>query len=228
MELDSIDSFDDIIVGDADDGRRGGGFLPEGMQIKYTFTERWETKNGDDITGKIVSASRHDPHPGRWSKDGNPVGPPRILGPGEQYPGHRSPERSIPKDRMAAGLRRASCAGRWRNQNVMVFGNLATMERYVWPSQMTTIGQLIAVRELTEKVKRMRQFRGARVFAKIGFSKCLFPTRYGERQRPHLQIVGWVEPTDEGLKQIDPRLLPSRNRYLHRRRNLTPRRVHGR
>jgi hypothetical protein len=66
------------------------------------------------------------------------------------------------------------------------------------------------VRELNDRVKRMRQFRGGRVFAKVAFSRRLFPTRYNrEQQRPHLEIVGWVEPTEHGLVQIDPRLLPN-------------------
>ena len=37
LELDSIDSFDDTEVsGDDGSGRSGGGFLPEGMVIKFT------------------------------------------------------------------------------------------------------------------------------------------------------------------------------------------------
>jgi hypothetical protein len=144
----------------------------------------------------------------RWGKDGKPVGPPRVLGPGEQYRDVEAVNETIPKEEWLPGFEKGKLRGPVENQNVVVFGNLATMERYVWPSVMTTIGSAIAVRELNERVKRMRHFRGARVYAKVGFSKCLFPTRYGERQRPHLQITGWVEPTEHGLAEIDSRLLP--------------------
>ena len=206
LELDSIDSFDDIIVGGADNRSQGGGFLPEGVQIKYTLTERWETKPGADITGKVVLHLDTLRTQVRWGKNGNPVGPPHILGPGEQYQDTEALNEAIPKEEWVPGFD-GKMRGPLQNQNVVVFGDLATMERYVWPSPVTTIGSAICVRELTEKVQRMRQFRGGRVFAKIGFTKCIFPTRYGERQRPHLQILGWVEPTDDGLMQIDPRLL---------------------
>ena len=144
-----------------------------------------------------------------WGNDGKPVAPPRILGPGEQYPDVEAMNEKIPKDRWRPGFKEGELRGPMANQNVMVFGNLATMERYIWPSETTTIGSSIAVRELTEKVKRMRKFRGARVFAKVKFSKCSFPTGYGPRQRPYFEILGWVEPTEHGLVQIDPqRLLP--------------------
>ena len=68
----------------------------------------------------------------------------------------------------------------------------------------------IAVRELSERVKRARKFRGARVYGKVKLSKCSFPTRYNKlQQRPHLEIIKFVEPTEEGLREIDPNAAPS-------------------
>jgi hypothetical protein len=209
-EVDSIDSFDDAVAsGDDGDGRRGGGFLPEGMVIKYTNAQQWENKNGEIITDKVVIHLDTIRTVVEWGNDGKPVASPRILGPGEQYPDVEAMNEKIPKDRWRPGYKEGELRGPMANQNVMVFGNLATMERYVWPSETTTIGSSLAVRELTGQVKRMRKFRGARVFAKIKFSKCPFPTGYGLRQRPHLKLLGWVESTEHGLVQIDPQhLLP--------------------
>jgi hypothetical protein len=210
LELDSIDDFDDSIIDGDGGGRSGGGFLPDGMRIKFTRTERWEDNNGNDTTGKVVLHLDTLRTEVRWGKDGKPVSPPRVLGPGEQYRDTEAVNETIPKEEWLPGFEKGQLRGPVQNQNVVVFGNLATMERYVWPSPVTTTGSAIAVRELNERVKRMRHFRGARVFAKVGFSRCLFPTRYNrEQQRPHLEIIGWVEPTAHGLVQIDPRLLPS-------------------
>jgi hypothetical protein len=210
IELDSIDDFDDTITGGDGSGQSGGAFLPDGVRVKFTRTERWEDNNGNDITGKVALHLDTIRTEVRWGKDGKPVGPPRVLGPGEQYRDVEAVNETIPKDEWLPGFEKGQLRGPVQNQNVVVFGNLATMERYVWPSPVMTVGSAIAVRELNDRVKRMRQFRGGRVFAKVRFSRCLFPTRYNrEQQRPHLEIVGWVEPTEHGLVQIDPRLLPN-------------------
>ena len=131
----------------------------------------------------------------------------RVLNRAEQYRDTDAVNEAVPKEEWLPGYEKGQLRGPVQNQNVLIFGDLATMEKFVWPSPTSTIGSSIAVRELNAKVQRMRAFRGARVFAKVRLSKCLFPTRYGERQRPHLEIVGWVEPTEHGLAQIDPRLL---------------------
>jgi hypothetical protein len=210
LELDSIDDFDDSIAGGEGPRSGGGGFLPDGTHFSYKKTERWVTKAGDDITGKIFLHLDTQRTEVRWGKDGMPVGPPRVLGPGELYRDTDAVNETIPKEEWLPGFEKGELRGPVQNQNVCVFGDLATMERYVWPSPTTTIGSAICVRELNDRVKRMRAFRGGRVFAKVRLAKTLFPTRYNrEQQRPHLEIVGWIEPTEHGLVQIDPRLLPS-------------------
>jgi hypothetical protein len=209
MEIDSIDDFDDTIVG-GEGGRGASGFLPEGGQIKFTRTERWENKAGEDLTGTVILHLDTLRTEVRWGKDGKPVGPPRILGPGEQYRDTDAINETIPKSEWVAGFEKGELRGPVQNQNVVVLGNLATMERYVWPSPVTTIGSAICVRELCERVKRARKFRGGRVYAKVKFARAPFPTRYNKlQQRPHLEIISFVEPTEDGLREIDPNATPS-------------------
>jgi hypothetical protein len=207
LELDSIDDFDDSITGGDGGGRSGGGFLPDGMRIKFTKTERWEDNNGTDITGKVLvhlDTLRTEVH---WGKDGKPIAPPRILGPGEQYRDVDAINEAIDKSEWLPGFEKGKLRGPVQNQNVVVLGNLATMERFVWPSPVTTIGSAIAVRELNTQVQRMRAYhKGRRVYAKIELATCVFPTSYGPRQRPRLQILGFCEPTEQGLAEIDPNL----------------------
>ena len=139
MEIDFIDDFDDTVTG-GEGGRGASGFLPEGVQIKFTRTERWETKAGEDITDKIVLHLDTVRTEVRWGKDGKPVGPPRILGPGEHIATPMLSTRTIPKSEWMPGFEKGELRGPVQNQNVMVFGNLATMDRYVWASPVTTIG----------------------------------------------------------------------------------------
>lgn len=46
LSLDSIDAFDDSVVG-ADGSTQGvGGFLPDGIVIRFTKTEKWLAETG--------------------------------------------------------------------------------------------------------------------------------------------------------------------------------------
>jgi hypothetical protein len=145
----------------------------------------------------------------QWGLDGKPVKPPHILGPDELYQSEEELNAKIPKKDWVAGFREGELRGPIQNQNVMVFGDLTTMDRYVWPSPVSTIGSAIAVSELSKRVKRMRQYRGERVFAVVKLTECIFPTNFGKRQRPYFEILDFVKPTDRGLVKIDTTALPS-------------------
>jgi hypothetical protein len=72
----------------------------------------------------------------------------------------------------------------------------------------STIGGNIAVTELVSKTKTMRRYRGA-VSPIVTLTDALFKTRYGERRRPHFQIVDWVhmggdEPPQAALPAPSP------------------------
>ena len=80
--------------------------------------------------------------------------------------------------------------GPWQRQRVVHFVDLNTMEKFTWPSG--TVGADICVCEFRERVRMMRQFRGARCFAIVTFGDAYMHTKYGGRQRPDLRIVRWI------------------------------------
>ena len=130
---------------------------------------------------------------------------PRILAPGEAYRDIDALNALIPKDRWVPGFDPGTSKGPIENQNVLVLADITmSMDRFIWPSPVTTIGSAICVRELNTRVQRMRQYRGLRVYAKVKLDKAPFPTRWNKsQQRPALTVIGWVTPTEGGLAEVD-------------------------
>jgi len=178
MELDSISDYDDTIDGDDD---RVNGYLPEGVRLKFGNIQRWENTDGTVLDGMILVHLDTQRTEVTWGKNKRPVGPPRILGPGEKFRDEQALNENIPKSEWLPGFKEGTLRGPVQNQNVCIFGDIATMGRYVWPSPLTTVGSAIAVRQLNDAVRRMRQFRGARVFAKVRLAKTDFPNNWGKR-----------------------------------------------
>jgi hypothetical protein len=216
MPLDSIDDYDATIERrDGDSGIGGaGGFLPAGERIVFSRAEDWRDQYDVSLTGKRVIHHDTIRIVTRWGLDNKPVDTPRILGPGEPFPDVDMINENIDKSEWLPAFDGTPHArGPVQNQHVMTFIDPTSMIKYVWPSPVSTIGSSICVRELTESVQRMRQFRGERVYATVEFGKCPFRTRYGERQRPTLRICGWVRPTaDHGLVPVDTKTLPGLQR----------------
>src|SRR5262249_15176323 len=55
-----------------------------------------------------------------------------------------------------------------------------------------TIGGGMCVRDLVEKTRWIRQFRGAKVYPVVALSDTFMKTRFGGRQRPHFLIKRWI------------------------------------
>jgi hypothetical protein len=63
------------------------------------------------------------------------------------------------------------------------------------------------VEKLTTQVQRMRKFYGRKpVYAQVRLSKVLFSKRYN-RTRPHLEILKFLTPTDQGFTELDANTL---------------------
>src|SRR5262249_36906747 len=65
-----------------------------------------------------------------------------------------------------------------------------TMDRFSFPTG--TVGGSIATRDLTDKVKWMRKFRGENVFAVVSLGDTFMNARFGGRQRPHFEVKRWI------------------------------------
>ena len=64
------------------------------------------------------------------------------------------------------------------------------MDHYSYPTGTT--GGAIAVRDLVDKTKWMRRFRGTHVYPVVSLSDTFMKTRFGGRQRPNFLIKRWV------------------------------------
>jgi hypothetical protein len=94
--------------------------------------------------------------------------------------------------------------GPWQKQRITYFVDLKTMDRFTWVSG--TVGADICVTEFREKVRMMRQFRGARVFAVVTLGDTFMKTRFGSRQRPDLKIQRWIMLGADGVALPAPQV----------------------
>jgi hypothetical protein len=185
--LDNFGSFDDSIQGVDDDGRSGG--ILAGLRLKFTNTARWETPDGVDYTGReltVINVRRTEVY---WSKDGLPKEV-RELAPGEKYRDLDAVNESLPRSEWREGQDGKPC-GPWQPQHVLELVNLEDMQRYSWPT--STIGGTRCICDLRDRILLMRRFRGENVYPKVRLTDTFMPTRHGGRQRPHLEIKGWIK-----------------------------------
>jgi hypothetical protein len=84
-----------------------------------------------------------------------------------------------PKDQWRQGL--SGLQGPWQAQQVVYLLNPASMETYSFPT--STVGGFISIRDLADKIKVMRRFRGP-ISPVVTLGDALMKTRFGERRRP--------------------------------------------
>jgi hypothetical protein len=86
--------------------------------------------------------------------------------------------------------------GPWQAQHVVRLFDPRTMDRFSYPTG--TVGGGMCVRDLVDRVKLMRQYRGENVYPVVTLTDTFMPTRYGGRQRPHFNIRKWIKLGDGG------------------------------
>jgi len=126
----------------------------------------------------------------KWGHDRNPLEQ-RILAPGEKFPDFEKLNADCPKSEWRE--RFGQMVGPWSGQHCLYLID-ESYNPYTWASPITTIGSAIAVRELTDQIKRVRRFRGENVYAGVELNHTHFRTKYNpDRERPHLPIKRWVK-----------------------------------
>ena len=101
-------------------------------------------------------------------------------------------------------------AGPWSGQHCLYLID-ELFNPYTWASPLTTIGSAIAVRELTDQIKRVRRLRGDNAYPVLELSHTHFPNRYKpDRERPSLAIKNWVKlGTDRAADALPPPTTPA-------------------
>jgi hypothetical protein len=181
LELDGFEGYDDSVEGSDTPSRPGMG-----VKLKY-IAPRWFDPNNEEFLKHVIGLDvlRRSQ---KWI-DERPVET-KTLGPGEPFPDVDALNEACPQNewRDAFGKR----VGPWANEHVVLFVD-DNMQRYWWPSPVTTIGSAIAVRNLVEQTRLVRHVKRKRVYPVVKLSHTFMPTAYGDRERPDLVIQRWVE-----------------------------------
>src|SRR5262249_10290902 len=83
----------------------------------------------------------------------------------------------------------------WKYTVVIYFVSPATGECFTYSN--STVGAIIAFNHLKEAVVAMRILRGSRVLPLVNLSERPMKTKFGQKLRPHLEIIGWKTPGGE-------------------------------
>ena len=125
----------------------------------------------------------------KWLTDDGPAET-IVLMPGAKFPDIEAMNAECPQSEWREKF--GKMTGPWQGEHVVLFVDPATMERYWWPSPVTTIGSAVCVRNLVSQVKLMRQFRGEHVYPVVELAHTFMNTAFGGRERPHLDIKRWI------------------------------------
>ena len=141
---------------------RGRGQVIQGQRLKFTNEATWETDDGEEIGGNPASSSPStSPVSCSAGRDQKPVET-ILLAPHQKFPDVAKLNAAVPREEWIEGPD-GNPRGPWQAQHVVYLLDPTTMDRFTFPTG--TIGGAIAVRDLTDKVKWMRRFRGENVFA---------------------------------------------------------------
>jgi hypothetical protein len=210
MNLPMSDGFDgredDSVQGE--EQKTSSNRIIQGHRLSFSLDYKWLVDDAEEFpkTGELVAIeSRRLVQ--KWV-GGVPMGH-FFVAPDEPWPNVVDMNEKCSKSEW--GEYNGKPQGPFQRQRVVYFVDLNTMQKYTWPSRVDTVGADICVREFRERVRLMRQFRGACVYAVVALRDTYMPTRYGGRQRPDLVPVRWITlgPSKTALPASAAPVLPS-------------------
>jgi hypothetical protein len=189
---DGFDGYEDRVEGDDQPERTS---VIQGTLLRFTNDFAWMTNEDDELSSTLelffIDVLRVVP---KWGPDGKPAGPPIVVEPGQRFPDVDKMNAEAPRDEWIEQF--GKMVGPYQRQHVCYLLDTATMTKYTFPT--STVGGSIAVRELVDKVKWMRKFRGAHVCPVVTLATKHMKTDYGRRERPHFIIKRWVDLGGDG------------------------------
>jgi hypothetical protein len=192
---DGFDGYSDRVEGDNSTQQPQG--LIRGNHLKFGATAQWERREGETI-GPDVKLIVTDIKRAvlKWGPNKNDRPETTIIPPGEPFPDVEAMNEAVPKDQWRQGP--AGLQGPYQSQQAVVLLEPRSMEEFTFTT--SSIGGFICVRELVDKVKTMRRYRGP-VSPIVTLGDVPMRTRFGERRRPHFNIVDWVRMEGGGEPQ---------------------------
>jgi hypothetical protein len=188
---------------EGEEDRSPAGRVIQGTRIAFTNEATWVDSAGQELPADleliVVDIARIVQ---KWTKDNQPIET-IVLAPNQKYPDVRAMNEQCPKSEWREW--NGQLQGPWQAQHVAYLLDPVTMNKYSWPTGTT--GGNICIRELVDKTKMMRRFRGQHVYAVVKLSDTFMSTRWGGRQRPDLIIKRWV--TLDGSGALPPSETPT-------------------
>jgi hypothetical protein len=188
--LDNFADFDTSVEGD--DDRPTAGRLV-GTRLKFTNQATWVTHpDSTNCSDRILVASNVRRTEVKWGVvEKKPPIDTRELKPGEKFHDMEVLNAQCPKEEWRMSY--SKLEGPWEIQHVLEFVDLATMERFSWPT--STIGGSIAVEELVDRINMKRQFyKRVDIWPLVKLTHRFMKTGWEGRERPYLEIRDWYWP----------------------------------
>ncbi|PWT77741.1 MAG: hypothetical protein C5B58_16330 [Acidobacteria bacterium] len=180
--IDGFDAFEDGVEGEEERGSSQNPF------VKFTNDASYVLKDGTELSPQLELLVTDIGREVVKFGDGEVLDR-IVLEPGQKFPNVEKLNEETPKSEWRKGPS-GELRGPWQAQHLVHLLNMATMEQYTFAT--STIGGHIAVRDLVDKTRWMRKFRGENVFPVVTLADTFMHTRFGGRQRPHFLIKRWV------------------------------------
>jgi hypothetical protein len=165
----------------------------QGTRLKFSNDFCWIDDNESEIPKEqeFIVADRARVLQ-KWGPDQTPLET-RWLEPGETVD-VKQLNQEAPKSEWRDGP--SGPTGPWQLQWLIFLFDPQTAGRFTYPT--STIGGNIAIGDLSERIKRMRWLRGQHVYPVVCLRSTHMKTKFGSRQRPHFEIVRWVQLGGDG------------------------------
>jgi hypothetical protein len=185
--VDGFQGYEDAVEGNESPANR----LIQGQLVKFTNEATWVIdSSGEKLPETLelvaINVTRVVQ---KWGKEKGPPINTKVLEPGEKFPDLEKLNENTPRSEWREGPD-GKLHGPWQAQYLVYLLNVDTVERFTYATG--TIGGGIAVRDLVDRTRWMRQLRGENVYAVVTLADVSMNTRFGGRQRPHFLIKRWV------------------------------------
>src|SRR5262249_15873254 len=139
----------------------------------------------------------------KWGHDNRPLVT-RVLESGEKWPNFEKLNAECPQSEWHEAF--GKMQGPWSGQHCLYFvDDLERLNRFTWPSAITTAGSSMCVDEPLDQIKLVQRVRGQNVYPVTVLGHTNFKTAFGIRQRPYLMTIPrWVKL--DGSQQSGPSL----------------------
>jgi hypothetical protein len=175
-------------------------------ETKLKFVDPDWTADGVPCNDRVLVCYDRNYAAVHWG-DGAPIEV-RVLARGEPAPNLKALNAAIPKEQWRDGFN-GQPEPPWQLQRVLEFLDPETAERLSWPANVTVAGSSRAAEELEGRIKIVRRLRGEDVYPRVRLTHRSMPTKFGGRERPYLEIVGWVRfGAHGGLEAIESNIQP--------------------